>query len=108
MEEFGEHHRLFIVGEHRHRLQPELEIPVACALFGKRLELNQQRGHQVECELHVRELAQQRDHPVVVLERVQPHPREDVLACGEILVVRLMHVPEKRDVGHVVSSAKTN
>ena len=39
-------------------------------------------------------------HAVVVLERVQPDPGEDVLAGRGVLVERLVHVPEDRNVGH--------
>ena len=46
-------------------------------------------------------LAQQRRHAVVVLQGVHAHPWEDVLARREIFVVRLVHVPEDGDVGHV-------
>ena len=84
------------------RLQAQLEEPVAGAVGGERLELHQQRRHQVEGHLDAGKLAQQRHHPVVVLQRVQPDPRQDVLARDEVLVVRLVHVPQEGDVGHTV------
>ena len=40
------------------------------------------------------------DHAPVVLERVQPHPRQDVLAGRQVLVERLVHVPQQRDARH--------
>ena len=82
------------------RLHPELQIPIPGAVGREGLELHEQRRHQVERHPDRRKLAQQRDHPEVVLERMQPHPRQDVLAGHEILVVRLMHVPEEGDPGH--------
>jgi hypothetical protein len=39
---------------------------------------------------------------------MQTHPREDVLAGDEILVVRLVHVPQQRDFGHVLSWANAS
>ena len=47
-------------------------------------------------------LPQQRHHPVVVLQRVQADPRQDVLAGGEVFVIRLVHVPEDGDAGHTL------
>ena len=34
---------------------------------------------------------------------MQPHPRQDVLPGDEVLVVRLVHVPEDGDPGHSAS-----
>jgi len=100
VEEFGERDRPLVIAQLVRRLHAELEMPVACALLGERLELHQQRRDEVERELHLRELAQQRSHPVVVLQAVHPHPRQDVLAGGEVFVIRLVHVPEDGDVDH--------
>ena len=60
-------------------------------------------GTRLNVSADARELLEQRHHAVVVLERVQPHPRQDVLARHEVLVVRLVHVPEERDAGHGAS-----
>ncbi len=46
--------------------------------------------------------AQQRHHPVVILQRVQPHPRQDVLPGREVFVIRLVHVPQEGDAGHTL------
>ena len=100
VEEFGERDRPLVIAQLVRRLHAELEVPVPRALLGERLELHEQRGDQVERELHLRKLAQQRGHPVVVLQTVHPHPREDMLARGEVFVVRLVHVPEDGDVSH--------
>ena len=107
MKKFRQDECALVLGQRVRRLQAELEVPVARPSFGERLELHQQRRHQVERQLHLRKLAQQRDHAVVVLQPVQPHPRQDVLARCEVFVVRLVHVPEDGDVSHVVSSLKT-
>ena len=82
------------------RLHADFQIAIPGAVRGKGLELDEQRGHEVERHPDRRELAQQRHHAEVVLEGMQPHPWQDVLAGDEILVVRLMHVPEKGHLGH--------
>ena len=91
-------------GQRVRRLQAELEVPVARPSLGERLELHEQRRHEVERQLHLRKLAHQRGHPVVVLQPVHAYPRQHVLAGCEVFVVRLVHVPEDGDVSHVVSS----
>jgi hypothetical protein len=53
-----------------------------------------------ERRAHVRELLEERDHPVVVLEAVQADPRENVLARDEIFVIRLVHVPQQSHLRH--------
>ena len=91
------------------RLQAELEVPVARPSFGEGFELHEQRRHEVEGQLHLRKLAHQRGHPVVVLQPVHAYPRQHMLARGEVFVVRLVHVPEDGDVSHclVVSSNRS-
>ena len=84
------------------RLQAQLQETVAGAPLGKGLELHEQRRHQVEGHPNVRELAQQRHHAVVVLQRVQADPRQDVLAGRQVLVIRLVHVPQDGDAGHTL------
>src|SRR2546430_3180556 len=82
------------------RLEAQLEIPVAGAAGGKRLQLNQQRGHEVEGDPDLGKLLQERHHAVVILQRVQPDPRQEMLASGQIFVEGLVHVPEDCDFGH--------
>ncbi len=79
---------------------PSIQVPIPGAIGRECLELHQQRRHEVERHPDRRKLAHERDHPEVVLQPVQPHPRQDVLVRHEILVVRLMHVPEEGDPGH--------
>ncbi len=90
------------LGQGLRRLEAQLEIRIARAILGKRLELHQQRRHQVEGDPHAGKLPQQRGHAVVVLERVKPGPREDVLVGDEILVIRLVHVPQEGDASHTL------
>ncbi len=82
------------------RLQPELQVSIVRFIAGKGFELHEQRRHQVERDPHLRKLAHQRDHAPVVLDAMQPHPREDVLARDQVLVEGLMHVPEDCNAGH--------
>ena len=88
------------VGEVGGRPEAQLEVPVARAIGRERLELHEHRGYQVEGHLHLRELAHQRGHAVVILQRVEPHPRKDVLPRDEVFVERLMHVPQDGDASH--------
>ena len=94
------------VGEVGGRLQAEIEEAIARPVLGERLELNEERRHQIERDPDIRELADHRRHPVIVLEAVQPHPRQDVLVRDQIFVERLVHVPEDRDLRHRVYSVK--
>ena len=100
MEKFGQRRGAFIGGELCRGLEAELEVPVARAVFGKGFELDQQRRHQIEGHLDLRELPQQGDHPEVVLQRVHAHPRQHVLPRCQIFVVGLVHVPEDGDLSH--------
>src|SRR5687767_155804 len=104
VKELREKDGALVIGELCRRLEPEFEVPVARATFRERFELDEKRRNEVERELHVRKLPRQRHHAVVVLQGVHPHPWQHVLPGGEIFVVRLVHVPQDGDVGHVVSS----
>ncbi len=88
------------VGEVVGRLQAQLEKAIASAIRRKCLQLDQQRRHQVERDADIGKLPQQRHHPVVVLQGVQPDPGQDVLVRHQVLVERLVHVPQDRDSGH--------
>ena len=61
------------------------------------LNLHHQRRHQIEVLMNVRKLVQQLHHAVIVFERVQPHPGQAIFAGDQILVERLVLVPEKDD-----------
>ncbi len=89
--------------ERRGIFETDFEVPIARTISGKCLELHQERWHQIERHPHLGKLAQERDHAVVILQCVEPHPREDVLVCHEVLVERLVHVPQDGDAGHSVS-----
>ena len=82
------------------RCQTHFQMAIARLSGRKGFELYEQRWNQVERELERRELACQRRHPVVVLERMQPHPRLEVLAGGEVLIEGLVHVPQQSDARH--------
>ena len=61
------------------------------------LQLDDQRGHQVERLVHAGKFLQQFHHAVIIFERVQAHPGQTVLARNQVLVIRLVHVPEKQE-----------
>ena len=58
------------------------------------LDLGNQRGNKVKRLVNLGKLIQQLDHPIVIFERMQPDPREAVLARNQILVKRLVLMPE--------------
>ena len=64
------------------------------------LDLGNQRGHQVEVLMNLREFVQQLDHPVVVLQRMQAHPGQTIFARYQVLVKRLVLVPQKNYAQH--------
>jgi hypothetical protein len=66
------------------------------------LDLSDQRRHQIEGLMDVGEFVQQLDHAVVVFERMQAHPGQAVLSGDQILVERLMLMPQDNDAqnGH--------
>ena len=47
--------------------------------------------------MNVGKLIQQFHHAVVVLERVQSHPWQTVFTANQVLVKRLVLMPEKND-----------
>ena len=61
------------------------------------LDLHHERGHEIEVLVDVGELVQQLHHAVIIFECVQADPREAILARNQVLVVRLMLVPENDD-----------
>ena len=61
------------------------------------LNLHHQRRHQVEVLMNIGKFVQQLHHPVVVLERVQPRPRQTIFARDQILIKRLVLMPKKND-----------
>ena len=91
-------------GEIDRRLHPDFQEAIVGAIRGKRLELNQQRRDEIERHTHARKLPQQRDHAVVVLQRMQPNPGKDVLVRHQVFVIWLVHVPEKSNLRHRVDS----
>ena len=57
VEEVGHHGRAVRLGQARRRLQAQLQVAIAGPLLGERLELDEQRRHQVEGHPDPRELA---------------------------------------------------
>ena len=100
MEEVLEHEADVVLVEILGRLEAELERAVARAIGGEGLELHQHGRDQVEGDLDLGELAHERDHAVIVLEGMQAHPRQDVLVSDQILVERLVHVPQDGNASH--------
>src|SRR5579864_606907 len=64
------------------------------------LDLRDQRRYQVEVLMNLREFVQQFDHSVVVLQCMQPHPGQTVFPRYQVLVKRLVLVPEKNYAQH--------
>ena len=59
------------------------------------LDLHAERGHDVEGGVKFRRFLQHAHHAPVILEGVQPRPREHVAAGFRIAILRLMHVPQQ-------------
>jgi len=71
------------------------------------LYLNNQRGDQVNRGADLRKLPQHQQHADVILNRVQPHPRQHVSPPHEVLIERLMLMPEKRQMNRCHGRALT-
>ena len=66
------------------------------------LNLRDQRRHQIEVLVDVGKLIQQFHHAVIIFERMQAHPGQAIFAGHQILVERLVLMPEKNQTqgGH--------
>ena len=62
------------------------------------LKLRDQGRHQVKRLVQPRKFIQQFHHAVIILERVQTHPGQAVFATDQVLVIRLVHVPEEQEM----------
>ena len=100
VEEVLDRKRALVLGECLRGLQPDFEVAISSLRARERLELHEHRRHEVEGDLHGRELPKERHHPVIVLQPMETDPRQDVLSGHQILVERLMHVPEDRHPRH--------
>ena len=106
MEEVFDTERALVGRQLFRRLQSEIEVPIARLLARECFELHQERGHQIERDPDPGKLTQQRHHAPVVLQGMQPDPREDVLPREQVLVERLMHVPQDGDARHNGSTVR--
>ena len=66
------------------------------------LNLRDQRGHQIERLMHLRELVQQLHHPVVVFQSMEARPGQTILPRHQVFVERLVLVPQddNSQLGH--------
>src|SRR5258708_34670402 len=62
------------------------------------LDLRQERRHEVEGAADLRVAVEQGRHLVVVLGTAKPDPRQEIGRGEVVLVIRLVHVPDKRDM----------
>src|SRR5262245_21194961 len=67
------------------------------------LQLSQERGCKVERGLHGRKLLQPVRHIVVSFGRMETHPGHTSSTRNRVRVIRLVHMPEKTDVGSLHS-----
>ena len=81
------------------------QVPIVGTVVSKRLDLDEQRWTEIERHPDLRELLEDCHHAAVVLQRVHAHPRQDVLAGREVLVERLVHVPQQGESNHWVARA---
>ena len=89
---------LFRLGERFGGLQRQLQKWIAGLAAGVLVHLRHHGGHQVESLAHVGEFSQDLDHAVVVFERVHARPGQLVLARDQVLIERLVHVPEEAEI----------
>ena len=80
------------------RLESQLQKRVDGLAGGILRDLGHHGRHQVEGLPHCGEFFQHAHHAVVVLERVHARPRQFVLAGNQVLIKRLVHVPEEAQV----------
>ena len=64
------------------------------------INLRDHRRHQIERLVDVREFAQNFHHARVIFERVKPRPWQFLFSAPQVLVERLMHVPQETDGCH--------
>ncbi len=66
------------------------------------LNLRDQRRHQIEVLVYIGKLLQQLHHAVIILQTVQAYPGHAILAGHQILIERLVLMPEKDETqgGH--------
>ena len=76
------------------RLGGDIQKRIARASGHIILDLRNQGRHQIEGLMDVGKLVQQFDHAVIVFQRMQAHPGQPVLARDQILVIRLVLMPE--------------
>ncbi len=69
----------------------ELPARVLLDLFGE-------QRNDIECRVYARKFLQYFHHPPIVLQRVQPRPRQQVAPCRRVAILRLVHVPQNGQV----------
>jgi hypothetical protein len=92
----------FVGREQFRRLHAELQMAVPRFLTSERLQLDEQRGNQVERDPHRGMVPQERHHAPVVFDGVHPDPRQHMLPRQQVLIEGLVHVPQNRNAGHNV------
>jgi hypothetical protein len=105
MEAVGHQERAVLCAQRLRRRQTDRQVTVAGATVAEGLQLHDQGRHQVERGPDARERLQHVHHAAIVLERVHTNPRQDVLARREVLVERLVHVPQQGESNHRVARA---
>ena len=87
-----------------------LEGDLVSALVGRisriLLKLHDEGRDQVERDVDRRKILEHRNHAPVVLQGVQAYPGHAVVILSQVLVKRLVHVPQEHEVGlgHLTAS----
>ena len=97
-EEVAEDAGFVVVGEVFGRLEGEVQQGIVGLTTGVFLDLDHHGRDQVKGLPDGRKFFQDFDHAVVVLQGMHAGPREAILTGGEVLIERLVHVPEKAQV----------
>ena len=98
LKEILQYERLFALGEilgwfERCAQKRIVRVP-GCII----LNLHHHGRHQIESLVNGGEILQHFHHAVVILQTVHAGPREFILAGNQILIKRLVHVPDKAEV----------
>ena len=96
-EEVPEEELVLLLCEIEGVLAGNREEDVLRAVFHVIPDLDEQRWNEVDRVPHARVSPENHRKRRVILDRVKPHPRQDVGSRFRVLVIRLVHVPEKTD-----------
>ncbi len=110
VEETGYDEVLIDVGQVLGRCEAEFHPEVGGAVLGVVVQLDDHRRNEVDRQMHVRVVGHDRGHGVVVADRVQADPREEIgarrVSVHAHAIERLVLVPEESDGQFAVAAPR--